>query len=60
MNNRLMNDQTYLSPYFQYMSNNQCEKIHWAALDILERIGVLIFHDEAVELLHSSQESNTL
>lgn len=51
MNNRLMNDQTYLSPYFQYMSNNQCEKIHWAALDILERIGVLIFHDEAVELL---------
>ncbi len=54
MNNRLMNDQTYLSPFFQYMSNSQCEKIHLAALDILERIGVLIFHDEASALLKSA------
>jgi len=54
MNNRLMNDQTYLSPFFQYMSNRQCEKIHLAALDILERIGVLIFHDEAAALLKSA------
>jgi len=33
------------------MSKNQCEKIHGAALDILERTGVILYSKEAIELL---------
>jgi trimethylamine---corrinoid protein Co-methyltransferase len=51
MNNRLMNDLNYAAPHFNYISTNQCEKINWAALDILERIGVLIYSEEALALL---------
>jgi len=51
MNNRLMNDLNYVTPHYNYISTNQCEKINWAALDILERIGVLIYSEEALALL---------
>jgi trimethylamine---corrinoid protein Co-methyltransferase len=54
MNNRLMNDLNYVTPHYNYISTNQCEKINWAALDILERIGVLIYSEEALALLKSA------
>ena len=54
MANRLMNDWTFDSPRFHYMSSSQCEKIHCAALDILERIGVLLYSNEAIELLKAA------
>ncbi len=54
MANRLRSDLTFDSTQFNYMSSKQCEKIHRAALEILERIGVLLYSEEAVELLKSA------
>lgn len=51
MPNNLMNDCVYNSPRFQYLSADQCRKIHWAALEILERTGVRLYLDEAVTML---------
>lgn len=50
MSSNLMNDHTFNSPQFQYLSKGQCQKIHWAALEILERTGVRLYLDEAVEM----------
>ncbi|MEW6082188.1 MAG: trimethylamine methyltransferase family protein [Bacillota bacterium] len=54
MTNLLMNDKTFKSPHFSYMSEAQCQKIHWASLEILERVGVLLYSREAIELLASA------
>lgn len=54
MSNRLRNDLTFDSTQFNYMSSKQCEKIHHAALEILERIGVLLYSEEAVALLKAA------
>lgn len=54
MVNRRMNDWTFDSPHYRYMSSSQCEKIHYAALDILERLGVLLYSEEAIELLKAA------
>ncbi len=39
---------------FPRLTEEQCRKISWASLEILDRIGVRLFLDEAVELLKKS------
>lgn len=39
---------------FQYLSEEQMKEIHSAALDILEDLGTVVHHEEAVELLKES------
>jgi trimethylamine--corrinoid protein Co-methyltransferase len=45
------NDQTFLSAHFRKMSDAQCEKIHWASLEVMERTGVRLYEQEAIDLL---------
>jgi trimethylamine--corrinoid protein Co-methyltransferase len=40
-----------ISPRFSFLESPQCEQIHQAALEILRRTGVRVFHDEALRLL---------
>jgi trimethylamine--corrinoid protein Co-methyltransferase len=48
------NDKVHKSVQFEYLSNEQCQKLHWASLEILERIGVRLYHQEAVDLLRKA------
>jgi len=41
-------------PRFQMLSEEQCEFIHRASLEILRRTGVRVFHDEALQLLREA------
>ncbi|MDK2986562.1 MAG: trimethylamine---corrinoid protein Co-methyltransferase [Clostridia bacterium] len=43
-----------LTPSLRYLSRDQMEEIHYSALEILERTGVVVFHDEALELLKAA------
>lgn len=45
------NDVSFGSVQFARLSPQQCEKLHYASLEILERTGVRIYEPEAVELL---------
>jgi trimethylamine--corrinoid protein Co-methyltransferase len=45
------NDQTFLSAHFQRLSDQQCKKIHWASLEVMERTGVRLYEQEAIDLL---------
>jgi trimethylamine--corrinoid protein Co-methyltransferase len=45
------NDMTFLSSYFSRLSENQCQKIHWASLEVMERTGVRLYEQEALDLL---------
>ena len=36
---------------FRRMSEDQCERLFWACLEVLERTGVRLFHEEALALL---------
>jgi trimethylamine---corrinoid protein Co-methyltransferase len=38
-------------PKFRRLSDEQVERIHYASLEILERTGVCLYHQEALELL---------
>jgi trimethylamine--corrinoid protein Co-methyltransferase len=49
-----VNDRAYKSVQFEYMSSQQCQRLHWASLEILERIGVRLYHQEAVDLLRQA------
>jgi trimethylamine--corrinoid protein Co-methyltransferase len=51
MANIRINDLTYLSAHFQRLSDQQCEKIHWASLEVMERTGVRLYEQEALDLL---------
>ena len=51
MANIRVNDRTFLSAQFQRLLDEQCEKIHWASLEILERFGAQLHHQEAIDLL---------
>jgi trimethylamine--corrinoid protein Co-methyltransferase len=48
------NDRTFLSAQFQRMSDEQCEKIHWASLEVMERTGVRLYEQEAIDLVRSA------
>lgn len=43
-----------LTPALTYLSQDQIEEIHNGALEVLERTGVSVFHDEALDLLKSA------
>ena len=51
MANILINDQSFLSAQFQRLAPEQCEKIHWASLEVLERTGVRLYEQEAIDLI---------
>ena len=54
MNNIRANDTSFGSPHFGKLSPQQCEKLHNASLEILERTGVRLFEPEAVEMLRKA------
>ena len=45
------NDQIQHSTYYRRMSDAQCERIHWASLEVLERTGVRLYEQEAIDLV---------
>ncbi len=46
-----MNQTVYRTPLFRVLSDDQIERIYYAALDVLEDTGCLIHHEEALDLL---------
>ena len=46
-----MNDRQYNSAQFARLAPDQARKIHWASLEVLERYGARLHHQEAVDLL---------
>ena len=54
MANISSNDRTFLSAQFQRMSDEQCQKIHWASLEVMERTGVRLYEQEAIDLLQKA------
>jgi trimethylamine--corrinoid protein Co-methyltransferase len=45
------NDQTFVSTLFRRLSDAQCQKIHWASLEVMERTGVRLYEQEAIDLI---------
>src|SRR6056297_1347454 len=52
-----MNQTVQETPRFEVLTEDQIEQIYFAALDVLERIGSRVHHDEALELFRSSGEA---
>jgi trimethylamine--corrinoid protein Co-methyltransferase len=48
------NYQVNTTPQFLVLSEDQIEDIYLAALEVLERVGTRVFHDEALELLRNA------
>ena len=46
-----VNQTQYNSVQFARLSTDQARKIHWASLEILERLGVRLHHQEAIDRL---------
>jgi trimethylamine--corrinoid protein Co-methyltransferase len=46
-----INDQTFPSAQFRRMSDEQCQRIHWASLEVMERTGVRLYEQEAIDLV---------
>jgi trimethylamine--corrinoid protein Co-methyltransferase len=46
-----VNDQEFKSVQFARLSPDQVRRIHWASLEILERFGAKLHHQEAIDLL---------
>ncbi|MFP4202772.1 MAG: trimethylamine methyltransferase family protein [Opitutales bacterium] len=49
-----MNQTVNRTPQFRVLSDDQIERIYFAALDVLEREGALVYQDEALELFRQS------
>jgi len=45
------NQHALLSPNAGKLSEGQCQKLYWACLEILERTGVCLYEQEAIDLL---------
>jgi len=45
------NDQLFSTTQFRRLSDEQCQKLYWACLEILERTGVRLYDQEALDLL---------
>jgi len=45
------NVSTYSAPYYREMTDEQCRLIHDASLEILERTGVRLYYQPAIDLL---------
>jgi trimethylamine--corrinoid protein Co-methyltransferase len=46
-----INQRAYQSVQFSSLSKEQCQRIHWASLEILERTGVRLYYQEAIDLV---------
>jgi len=51
MANIRINDRTFSSAQFRRMSDEQCRRIHWASLEVMERTGVRLYEQEAIDLV---------
>jgi len=45
------NVRAFTAPFYRGMTDDQCRLIHNASLDILERTGVLLHYQPAIDLL---------
>lgn len=45
------NKQALTSPFAKKLTEDQCSKLYWACLEILERTGVQLYEQEAIDLL---------
>jgi trimethylamine--corrinoid protein Co-methyltransferase len=54
MANITTNDRAFLSAQFRRLSDEQCEKIHWASLEVMERTGVRLYEQEAIDLVRKA------
>jgi trimethylamine--corrinoid protein Co-methyltransferase len=54
MANIRINDQAFLGAQFQRLSDEQCGKIHFAGLEVMERTGVRLYEQEAIDLLRKA------
>jgi trimethylamine---corrinoid protein Co-methyltransferase len=48
------NQNAQLSPYARKLSEGQCQRLYWACLEILERTGVRLYEQEAIDLLKNA------
>lgn len=46
--------QAYVSPEFTFWTEDQCQRLHQATLKVLEKTGVLVYEDEALNLLQEA------
>lgn len=53
------NDQVFGTTQFRRLSDEQCQKLYWACLEILERTGVRLYDQEALDLLKKAGVSAT-
>ncbi len=53
------NDCSFNSVQFRRLSDGQCQKLYWACLTVLERTGVRIYEQEALDLLKKAGASIT-
>jgi len=53
------NQHSINSPYARKLSDDQCQKLYWACLEILEHTGVRMYEQEAVDLLKKAGASVT-
>ena len=51
MTNIRSNDHVFGSAQFRRLSDEQCQRLYWACLEILERTGVRLYDQEALDLL---------
>ena len=51
MANIRVNDRSFESVQYRRLSDEQCEKIHCASLEILERTGAVLYDQQAIDLL---------
>ena len=49
-----ISDHSFLSSQYARISTEQCQKLHWASLEVLERTGVRLFDPAAVELVRKA------
>ena len=48
------NVSAYTAPFYRGLTDDQCRLIHSASLEILERTGVLLYYQPAIDLLKSA------
>jgi trimethylamine--corrinoid protein Co-methyltransferase len=54
MNHPQTNATAHMTPHYRGLTDAQCRLIHNASLEILERTGVLLYHQPAVDLLQQA------
>ena len=59
MSNISSNDCSLGSAHFRRLSEQQCQKLYWACLQVLERTGARVYDQEALDLLKKAGASIT-